>query len=305
MFTPKRARGLGVLAVIAASLLITAVAANAADPGKNGKIAFVTFIGSEQIYTVKPDGTDLFRVTNLPPSDDGFAFWPDFSPDGKRIVFPHDMTGALELYVINADGSGLAQITHDGTFHAAPHWSPDGSHIVFTTTTELGPGVIASIRADGSERKVLTSPVWDSGLVAEYTPDGKHIVFESSLDGLVAALWIMDIDGEHKRRLTDPELEAGPFDVSPGGEYLVTNSNQNTPKPSSIFKVSLRGGLVTRLTSGHNDGFAVYSPDGKKIAFVTDRNTDGTLDTWMMNADGSGQRLFVEGSGAPNWGVQP
>jgi Tol biopolymer transport system component len=304
MLTRKRARGLSVSAVITAWLLITAVAANAADPGKNGKIAFVSFIGSQQIYTINPDGTDLFRVTNMPPSDDIFAFWPDFSPDGKRILFSHDMTGSLELYVINADGSGLTQITHDGLPHVTPHWSPDGSHITFSTTTELGPLVIATVRADGSERKLLTSPVWDS-LVAEYTPDGKHMVFQSSMDGLVSALWIMDTDGNHKRRLTDPELEAGPLDISPDGECLVTNSNQNTPKPSSIFKVSLHGGGVTRLTSGHNDGFAVYSPDGKKILFVTDRNTDGLFETWVMNADGSGQRLLLEGSGEENWGVRP
>jgi TolB protein len=290
--------------MIAASLLITAGAANAADPGKNGKIAFVTFIGSQQIYTMNPDGTDLFRVTNMPPSDDNFAFWPDFSPDGKRIVFAHDMTGSLELYVINADGSGLAQITHDGTPHFLPNWSPDASHIVFTTTTELGPAVIATVRADGSERKLLTSPVWDT-LVGEYTPDGKHIVFEGSTDGLVAALWIMDTNGEHQRRLTDPELEAGTMDISPDGEYLVTHSSMNTPKPSSIFKVSLHGGGVTRLTSGPNDGLPVYSPDGKKILFVTDRNTDGLLETWVMNADGSGQRLLIDGSGEENWGVRP
>src|SRR5438034_2384061 len=60
----------------------------------------------------------------LPPANDQLALAPDFSPDGKRIVFPHDMSGALELYVINADGTGLIQITYDGLGHAAPRWSP-------------------------------------------------------------------------------------------------------------------------------------------------------------------------------------
>jgi len=109
-------------AVRSGYVLLTLVAINslsfAADPGKNGKIAFqANYTGSQQIYTVNPDGTDLFQVTNLPPTNDPFALDPDFSPDGKRIVFPHDMTGALELYAINADGTGLTQITHDGTGH--------------------------------------------------------------------------------------------------------------------------------------------------------------------------------------------
>src|SRR6185312_13368184 len=112
--------------------------ADAADRGTNGKIAFFANLnGTAQIYTINSDGTDLFQVTDLPAANDFFALTPDFSPDGNRIVFPHDMTCALELYIINADGTGLTQITHDGNFHAVPHWSPDGTHIVFSTNSEL------------------------------------------------------------------------------------------------------------------------------------------------------------------------
>src|SRR5207248_7850818 len=113
---------------------------------------FADLTGSRQIFTINPDGTGLFQVTNMPPTEDPFALNPDFSPDGKRIVFPHDMTGALELYVINADGTALTQITHDGRFHGLPRWSPDGTHIaVATSGGELGLGVIVTIRADGTE----------------------------------------------------------------------------------------------------------------------------------------------------------
>jgi Tol biopolymer transport system component len=73
------------------------------------------------------------------------------------------MSGSLELYVINVDGTGLTQITHDGTGHGLPRWSLDGTHIVFTTVSQVGLTlVIATIAADGSDRKELTSPYWDS-----------------------------------------------------------------------------------------------------------------------------------------------
>jgi len=127
-----------------------------------------------------------------PPANNGFAWFYDYSPDGKQFVFGHDMSSTLELYVINADGSGLHQVSHDGG--AVPHWSPDGSHIVYDTIGELGLVVIATVRADGTEKNVVSSPVWES-LQAEYAPDGKHIVFSTQTGGLVSALWTMDTDG--------------------------------------------------------------------------------------------------------------
>jgi Tol biopolymer transport system component len=47
-----------------------------------------------------------------------------------------------------------------------------------------------------------------------------------------------------------------------------------------------------------------FSPDGKKIVFTTDRHSP-TLDTFIMDADGSNQHLLIEGALAPNWGVRP
>jgi TolB protein len=305
--TNQKSRRLAIcLLVVLSFVVLNAQRTLAADPGKNGKIAFfANLTGTIQIYTINPDGTDLFQVTNLPPATNEFAFFPDFSPDGKRIVFPHDMTGALELYTINPDGTGLTQITHDGLDHAVPRWSPDGSHILFATVGKYDLGVIATVRSDGTEMKVLTTPVWDS-LGASYTPDGRHIVFSSQKDGLISALWIMDTNGRHQRRLTDPELEAGPLDVSPDGKQVVFYTHQDTPKPTSIFKINIDGSGATRLTSeGHMDTQPTYSPDGKKILYMSDRLSPGSFDTFAMNADGSHKKRIIVGGLAPNWGPQP
>jgi TolB protein len=311
MFMPSRIRCLSINArFLLLIVLLNAIYALAADPGKNGRIAFVaTLTGTNQIYTIKPDGTDLFQVTDLPPANDNFAWFYDYSPDGKQFVFGHDMSGRIELYVINADGTGLRQVTHDGG--AVPHWSPDGSHIVYTTSIFYpifndSVGVIATIRADGTERKLISSPVWSS-LQGEYTPDGKHIVFSTTTGGLVSALWIMDTDGKHQRLLTDPELEAGNFDISPDGKQAVFYNNQNTPKPdSNIFKINLdRSGLI-RLTSGQQiDTQPVFSPDGRRILYMSDRLSPGLFDIFIMNADGSHNRLFLQDALLPNWGTQP
>lgn len=295
------------LLVVLSFVVLNSQPTFAADPGKNGKIAFIANLtGTIQIYTINPDGTDLFQVTNLPPATAEFAFAPlDFSPDGKRILFPDDMTGALELYSINTDGTGLIQITHDGLFHAAPRWSPDGSHIVFATGGKYDLLVIATVRADGTDLKLLTTSVWES-LGASYTPDGRHIVFSSQKDGLISALWIMDTSGKHQRRLTDPELEAGPLDVSPDGKQVVFYTHQDTPKFTSIFKTNIDGSGVTRLTSeGHMDTLPVFSPDGSKILYMSDRLSPGSFDTWVMDADGSHKKRIILGGLGPNWGSQP
>ena len=139
--------------------------------------------------------------------------------------------------------------------------------------------------------------------LAEYTADGKHIVFVSQLDGLVAALWIMDTEGKHKKQLTAPELEAGAPDVSADGRQIVVYNHQNTPKPTSIFKMNLDGSGLTRLTSaGHQDTLPVYSPDGKKILYMSDRQSPGSFDTYLMDADGSHKKRIIVGGFAPNWG---
>jgi Tol biopolymer transport system component len=294
------------LPVLLAVLFLNSVSV-AADSGKNGKIAFqASYTGSVQIYTVNPDGTDLFQVTNLPATSNIFALWPDFSPDGKRIVFPHDMTGALELYVVDPDGSNFTQITHDGRDHIEPRWSPDGTHIVFSTAGKYFLNVIGTIRADGTDFQMLTTPVWDS-LGVDYTADGRHIIFSTQLDGYVAALWIMDTDGRHLRRVSDPRLTASVPDVSPDGKQVVFNNHQNSPGPGNIFKMNLDGSGVIRLTrpEGKNDGLPSFSPDGRKVIFVSDRESPGSLDTWVMDADGSHQRLLIKGGVAPRWGVQP
>ena len=283
----------------------------AAHPGKNGRIAFVASLtGTNQLYTVNPDGSDLFQVTNLPPAKDGLAWFPDFSPDGRQIAFGHDMTGTLELYVINTDGSGLTQITHGGGL--VPRWSPDGTHLVFSKFVvisplfpDVGAGVIATIKADGTDEKLLSSRVWDS-LDGEYTQDGKHIVFETTTDGYVAALWIMNTDGSHQRRLTAPELESGYPDISPDSKQMIFYNNQNTPKLNSIFRANIDGTGATRLTGpGHEDTLAAYSPDGTKILFMSDRQSPGGFDIWVMDADGSNQKLLIKDGGIPNWGPKP
>jgi Tol biopolymer transport system component len=297
-----------VLTVIA-FLLITNPA-SATYRGENGRIAFTAnSTGTRQLYSMNPDGSDIFQITSLPPTDN-CCWLPDYSPDGQHIVFCHDMTGALELYVINVDGTGLMQLTNDGGDNRFPRWSPEGTRIVFAKEFFAGAHHIVTMKADGTDRRQLTNELWDD-YQPEYTADGKHIIFASNVGGLVSAVWTMSTDGSHKKRLTRPPLEASGVDVSPDGKHMVFYSQQNTARPTSIWVGNIDGTQLKRLTRPGQlvAGNPVYSPDGTKILFNGGLKSEGPLQhLFEMNPDGTDLRLVSEcadGCPLPDWGAKP
>src|SRR4026207_2501852 len=95
---------------VALILLFTGSSAWATYPGQNGRIAYsANPTGTYQLYTINPDGSDIRQITNLPPTDNS-TWFPNYSPDGHRIVFSNnspDAPDAQNLYLINPDGTGL------------------------------------------------------------------------------------------------------------------------------------------------------------------------------------------------------
>jgi Tol biopolymer transport system component len=292
---------------------LTLLAGNAAwatYPGQNGRIAFVGhFTGTWQLYSVNPDGTDPFQITNLPPTE--FFFWcPDYSPDGRRIAFSHDMSGAPEIYVINVDGTGLTQLSSDGTEAIFPRWSPDGAHITFSTLfidDRFFFHHLVTIRDDGSDRKLVTNVLFDD-YQATYTIDGKRLIFASTRDNLVSALWLTKPDGSQKKQLTAPALEGGCPDASPDGRHLAVCSQMKVARTGSIWVGNLDGSHLKRLTNPKNISAVgpVYSPDGSKIVFNGEVPVDAPFNMYIMNSDGSGLTLALScpdlGCLFPDWG---
>jgi len=279
---------------------------------ENGRIAFsAKFTGTWQLFTLNPDGTELFQVTNLPPTENPFWF-PDYSPDGRQLVFCHDMTGAVELYVINVDGTGLRQVTNDGTENLFPRWSPDGTRILFSTLfigDRFGYHHLATIQPDGSDRQLLTDVLFDD-YQAEYTTDGKHIIFASTRRNQISALWMMNAKGSNEKQIIQAALEGGGPDVSPDGQHIVFYDRQNTDLPGSLWMARTDGSQLVRLTSSDqlNAGSPVFSPDGKEIVFNGGPPTGISGDITVMNTDGSGIKVILscpDGCALPDWGPKP
>jgi TolB protein len=113
-------------------------------------IAFVSDRDKDlEIYLVKPDGSELRRLTFSPGADQ----LPAWSPDGARIAFISDRDGNREIYVMNADGSGQTRLTHHPAADDSPAWSPSGDRITFRSDRG-GDTKSYSIRPDGTDESL-------------------------------------------------------------------------------------------------------------------------------------------------------
>lgn len=226
-------------------------------------------------------GTAATRITD--PGKDIDAF-PDWSPDGSRIVFARSGGAQFDpwvLYVVNRDGSGLRRLTKgDAPFgERLPSWSPDGEKIAFE---RFGfPTNVYTIDVDGTNESLLLR---DAGEPA-WSPDGSKIAF---VRGLGAAIAVFDLETKSIERVVRSERTAADPAWSPDGTRIAF---ADTPIGSEIYVVNVDGTGLRQLTwHVEDDQSPTWMPDGR-IIFAGRR--DGSLRLFVMNGDGTAVRDFV------------
>jgi TolB protein len=186
--------------------------------------------------------------------------FPSWSPNGETIAFDTAGPGS-NIAVINIDGTGLKQLTHDATArNIRPDWSPDGGKIAFARGP-VGNEQIYTMNADGSGVVRLTNP--NSGGRAnapDWSPDGRRIVFQSNRGSTdrarVDQIYVMNADGSDQRRLTNyPGQDADP-EWSPDGRMIAFERSIEPRKIDQVFVITADGGQPAPLTalpsaSGH------------------------------------------------------
>jgi TolB protein len=216
---------------------------------------------------------------------------PVWSPDGRRIAFVSRRDGKA-LYVMNADGSGLRIVARVERL-TTPAWSPDGRRIAFQGWRDRQSGALYVVNADGSGQRTLAR----RGSAPAWSPDGRRIAFV-----ITGKLYVVNADGSGHRTLTRLGRGGGGASLawSPDGrKLLLVVESISAPGCGYCWRLwvlNADGSGLRDLTRnlGGSPGFGawpasdpVWSPDGRKIAFVRSNTRRGV---YVVNADGSGVR---------------
>jgi TolB protein len=240
-----------------------------------------------------------FAPTPLLPVEDAY---PHVSKDGF-VVFQSNRVAGSKLFVSRLDGSGLRQLTQGPSADVTPKWSPDGSRVAYASTGPDGNEDIWVVNADGSgARNVTSHPGGDSH--PSWSPDGREIVFCSNRDdGRHDDVYVIGADGTGLRRLTESEDQQNTFpSFSPDGKSILFRRLLTHDSPagrlfnSEVWVMKADGTGARNLTRDpYFDGWPAWSPDGRRIAFASNRSD--TFQIYLMNADGSGVERVVESPG--------
>jgi TolB protein len=276
---------------------VAASANEAAAPKRNGDILFGSIRvrnGPRLLYLMGPTGTHQRRLGTARN-----VWSPAWSPGGKWIAYgstPRNGGLCPQLYVMRADGTHVRRLTHDRNCYLDPTWAPDGKRIAFDVWGGPATAGIWTMNLDGSGRRLVT----DKGASPAWSPDGSTIAFRSKFP---EAIWLMDADGSNLRQLTTPTdrpRARDDSDIEPAwsfnGKWIAFSRQHPVAREwqRDIFIVRSDGNGLRQLTSHvRQNTMPAWSPDGTRIAFVSDRAHRDLGDIYVMKADGAGQKRLT------------
>lgn len=228
-----------------------------------GHIRYAWPLYPYDIYRAKADGSGLRALTDNPKYDAE----PILSADGKSIVFGSQRKGDFDIYRMDADGGNVKRLTDTVGYDGGPWFSPDGARIVWRAWHPQTEKEKAQWRGNMAHNYIQATP----------------------LD-----IWVMDSDGSNKKRLTHNGATNWAPSWHPDGKRIVFSSNMDDWRDDiktfghnfELYLINSDGTGLKRIT--HNkvfDSFPMFSPDGKKIAFGSNRNARKRRATDIFIAD--------------------
>jgi Tol biopolymer transport system component len=254
-----------------------------------GRIVFQSDLdGDDEIFLLTPDG--LKKLTDNAWNDE----FPKWSPDGTRIAFMANPDGPYELFVMNADGSGLTSLgpregrTRSRIGFAGLAWSPDGATIAFTVEKKKGPfrsyNTWAVDVATGRIEKFLP---WFDGQIA--SPNFSALTPFVVFTGKKTIGWdvaLADLNARKAVFISEGQGACRPH-FAPDGRTVAYVSHAADGK-GDIWLMDPDGANKRRLTErdGTYDYFPGWSPDGKRIVFCSNAESQYPYATLLFDSPG-------------------
>ncbi len=214
-------------------------------PKRNG--AYRWALDDYDLYSVRIDGQEMQKLT----STAGYDAEATVAPDGKTIVWTSVKDGDLDLYAMNLDGTRVRRLTDEVGYDGGAFFSPDSQRIVYRASHPTDPAELARYK------ELLTQRLVEPGQLE---------------------IFVMNADGSDKTQVTsNGASNFAPF-FHPDGKHIIFSSNVETRGGGGrprfhLYLVGDDGADLERVTvEGHFNSFPMFSPDGKRLVWVSDRN---------------------------------
>ncbi len=260
---------------------------------------------------VDPTGPVLPSALTISMNPDIFPRW---SPDGELVTYHTFSAGQFDVMRVEVATNVKANLTIDtpDSSETQPVWRPDGAEILFISDRDGQQDDLFVMTHDGWNVRQLTKTLDAAEWDAEWSPDSAWIAFVSDRDGN-AEIYLMRADGSDLRRITQNEVADGIPVFSPDGRLLLLVSKRDGNEEIYLLDLACLdtaegcdGEAINLTNHSGSDSLPAWSPDGTRIAFVSDR--DGVENLFLMQADGSNQINLTESSGqefGPIWAPRP
>jgi len=235
----------------------------------------------------------------------GYDYQPDWSPDGKSVVYVCYEKDAMELWLLDLASGRTTQLTGNGTVNVEPRWSPDGKKIVWVSTeynrrfhvflADFVDGELKNVtRLTGETKSSLPRyyySQYDMEINPVWTRDGKEVLFVSNRGHIygTGGFWLMKAGpGAEAREIHYEETswKARP-DFSPDGSRMVYSSYLGG-QWHNLWLMPATGGDAFPISYGDwDETYVRWSPEGKRLAYISNQTGDTTL--WLQEVAGAGK----------------
>ena len=211
---------------------------------------------------------------------------PTWSPDGRRIAFSSDRDGDFDIYIMDANGNNVTNMTDNSSGDdGSPHWSPVSQKVVFTSNRDGAADEIYLLDAQTGIQRRLTTSSYDAAY-PKWSPNGSQIAYlpalRTEIQPNTQAIWRVKPDGTDLEALVSEGIGNWFPKYSPDGKRIAFVSSRNSNR--DIYALNLETKELTRLTTHLRiDSDPDWSPDGERIAFVSDRDGSPGLFTMTVN----------------------